>query len=346
MTRRRLWFAAVSFLAIFGVGEFARYLLTENWWGLDLHLVLDAGARWASGGDVYADERFLYPPIAAVIGAPLAELPFALVSITWGAVKIALAVVAVRALTRQTDRFWRVLAVVAVVASLPFVHDLMLGNVNALLVAAAVPAVFLSPVPFAGVALGVTTALFAKPLAIPLLLWVLVWRRAAFTGAVAGGVATTLVGLVVAGPAAYADWLQAVTGGTRYASAFAGNHGVSALAPDLWVPVAVAVAVALVVVLLRRGPDTGLVWASAAGLLIAPYAGTYSALTLALAVPVLLRSFPNLTLGLVALSPILTTHPLPFLAAGVLVAGLAIREERAPRRVIEPAGTPSQAPIS
>src|SRR5580765_1902060 len=95
--RRRLaWFAAVAFVAIFGVGEFARWVLRESgrdgWWGIDLKLVLDAGARLAAGSDLYSDPRFLYPPLAAVIGAPFATLSFDAVSLVYAGLKVAIAV--------------------------------------------------------------------------------------------------------------------------------------------------------------------------------------------------------------------------------------------------------------
>jgi hypothetical protein len=207
----------------------------------------------------------------------------------------------------------------------------MLGNANVLLVAAAVPAVFGSARPRNGILLGLATAVFVKPFVVPIFLWLLVWRRSAFAGAVASGLAATLIGLLLAGPAAYVEWVGALAGGTRFASPFAGNHGVTALVPELWLPVAAIVAIGLVVVLLRRGPETSLVWAVTAGLLIAPYAGTYSALPIALALPAMVVLAPTMALVVVAVSPIATTHPLPIYAAAILIAALRYREARAAR---------------
>jgi hypothetical protein len=90
--------------------------------------------------------------------------------------------------------------------------------------------------------------------------------------------------------------------------------------------VAVVTAVGLVLVLARRGPDVGLVWAVTSGILLAPYAGTYSALPIAVALPVIGPRAPWLALGIVALSPIATTHPLPFYAAAILLAVLTLRD--------------------
>ena len=70
----------------------------------------------------------------------------------------------------------------------------MLGNANVILVAAAVPAVFGSARPRNGILLGLATAVFAKPLVLPILLWLLVWRRGTFVGVVASGVVASLFG--------------------------------------------------------------------------------------------------------------------------------------------------------
>jgi alkylation response protein AidB-like acyl-CoA dehydrogenase len=71
-------------------------------------------------------------------------------------------------------------------------------------------------------------------------------------------------------------------------------------------------------------------WAAASGILLAPYAGTYSALPIALALPAIGPLAPALALVIVAISPIATTTPLPFYAAGMMLAALALHEPRAP----------------
>src|SRR5918993_2614536 len=88
-------FAAVMFVAIFGVGEFSRWVLAESWWAIDLDLVLDAGARLVAGQPLYADPRFLYPPLAAVLAVPLLAVDPFLVSLAYLGFKVGLALVAV-----------------------------------------------------------------------------------------------------------------------------------------------------------------------------------------------------------------------------------------------------------
>jgi alpha-1,2-mannosyltransferase len=292
--------------------------------------LLDAGARFRAGAPLYADAKFLYPPLAAVVGAPLSALDPAVLSIAWAAAKVAMAVAGVVALSRSWDAFGRGLALVALLTCLPFLHDLWLGNVNALLVATILLAVLGAPRWPRGIALGIAAAVFAKPLLVPVLLWLLVARRPVFVGAAGAGLVATAVGVLLAGPGAYVDWLRALLGGqSRYATDFAGNHGVSALLPELWLPVALVVGAAFLVVLWRRGAAVSFSWAVTVGILIAPYAGTYSALPVALAMPVIGPALPLATILLVAVSPFGTTFLLPFWAAAVLVAALAVRDDYA-----------------
>ena len=323
---------------MFGLVELGSWIaedwLGEGWWGIDLHLVLEAGGRLLAGESIYADPRFLYPPAAAVIGVPLAGLPFDLVSVAYAVAKIALSAYVVLWLTPGWSRPPQAIAILTLVACLPFVHDLFLGNANVMLVLAMAGVALTSDRRWHGVPLGVAAALFAKPFLIPFLLWMLVWRRSALVGTVAAGLAVTAVAAVLAGPASYAEWIEALRAGTRFAAPFEGNHGITALAPGLWAPVAALTAIGLIVVLARRGPLVGLVWAVTAGILLAPYAGTYSALPIAIVIPALAIRAPVLAWSIVAASPIATTHPLPIYAAAILLASLTLREAPADRSLL------------
>ncbi|MBI3747969.1 MAG: DUF2029 domain-containing protein, partial [Chloroflexi bacterium] len=226
--------------------------------------------------------------------------------------------------------------------------DFMLGNTNVLVVASMVPAVFGRSRVRNGLLVGLATAAFGKPLMIPVLLWLAIWRRSTFAGAMVAGAVATAIGVGVFGPGSYRDWVTAVGARSSFLSTpFAGNHGVTALAPAAWVPVATLVAVLLLIVLVRRGPGTGLVWALASGVLLAPYAGTYAALPIVLTLPFVGSMSPMLALAMVAVSPVATTIPLPLYAGGILVAVLALREPRAGANASwSPAGIARQPPVS
>lgn len=290
--------------------------------GIDLRLVLDAGSRLAAGQPMYADSRFLYPPLAAVIGRPLSAFGFDALSVTLAALKFALAGACVFSLVPGFPRRYRILAFVGVSCSLPFLHDVMLGNVNVFIVAAMVPAILARPRARHGILLGLVAAAFAKPLLLPVFVWLLIWRPRVVASAVVSAMAATALAVALVGPGAYADWMTALRGGERFAGAFAGNHGVTALVPELWLPVATVASIGFALVLLKRGPIVGLIWAVTVGLLIAPYAGTYAALPIAVALPPLGRVVPRLSLAIVAVSPLAVTHPLPIYAAAILVASL------------------------
>lgn len=324
------WFAAGTAVALLGLGDFIVWVGqawgTDGWWGIDLRLVLDAGSRLASSEPLYADSRVFDAPLAVLVGRLLGWIDFDLLSVGLAILKFALAAMCVAALTPGWRLRSRILAFAAVAFSLPFLHDVMLGNVNVFLVAAMVPAIFGRPRGYNGVPLGLLAAAFPKPLLLPVLLWLLVWRPRVFGATVGSAVAGAALPAVLLGPGVYGAWLAALQGTQRFASPFAGNHGVSALLPELWGAVAAITALGLVVVVAKRGPTVGLAWAVTSGILIAPYAGTYAALPIAIAVPPLAAVAPFLAIAIVALAPIAVTHALPLYAAGILVVSLAVRE--------------------
>jgi alpha-1,2-mannosyltransferase len=332
-SRARLaWFAAVVFVAVFGAGELIRWTLESvtgpSWWAIDFELVVDAGERLVLGLPLYSDPRFLYPPFAALVGAPLSLVDPLPASLAYAAVKAGLVAACTAGLTPGWTLRDRIMAIVGVVGCLPFLHDLFLGNSNTIIVAAMVPAVFGPSRPRSGVLLGLVAAAFAKPLIVPVLLWLLVWRRPAFVGVIVTGLAATALAVLIAGAGSHVEWVQALAAGTRYAVAFAGNHGVTALAPELFVPIAAITALGLLFVLLRRGPRAGLAWACASGILLAPYAGTYAALPIVLALPAIGPLAPAFAFAILAASPVATTHPLTFFAAAVMLGVLLLREPR------------------
>jgi Glycosyltransferase family 87 len=330
--RMRLWwFAAVAFVAIFGIGDLAIWIGESirgpNWWAIDF-TTYDAAKRVVHGQPLYVDPKYLYPPFGALLGFPFLVIDRFPASLVLAGGKLLIAGAGVLWLTSTWKMSNRVLAVVGLITSLPFLHDLMLGNTNVLVVAAIAPSVFGRSHPRNGILLGLAAAAFAKPLLIPVLLWLVIWRRGTFVGAAVAGAIATMVGVVIFGPKAYLDWVAADGARPDLSTPFAGNHGITAVDPALWAPVAAVVTMLLILVLLRGGMRTGLVWAVASGVLLAPYAGTYAALPIALALPAIATFSPVLALVIVALSPVATTIPLPLYVAAILVASLAFREPR------------------
>jgi hypothetical protein len=329
---RLAWFAGIAFVVMIGasllIRGVAEALSGPGWQAVDLRLITDAGARLREGAPIYADPSFLYPPLAALLGAPLSLVGFGILSAAYLIFKLILAVACVTALTPGWTSGARAVAVLVLVLSLPFLHDVMLGNSNVVIVAAMVPAVFGAPRVRNGILLGIAAAVFAKPLIVPILVWLVIWRRDAFRGAVATGVAATAVGLALAGPPAYVDWLGALAAGSGLATAFAGNHGVSATAGWLWLPVATLTAAGLLLVLARRGPRVGLTWAAVSAIVMAPFAGTYAALPVALAVAALGPLAPGMALAMIAGSPLSATDALPLYAGAIMLVSLAVDEPR------------------
>ena len=185
------WFAAIAFVAIFGLGNLAIWIGESirgpSWWAIDF-TTYDAARRVVDGAALYTDPKYLYPPLGSLLGIPFLALDRFTASLVLAAGKFFLAAVCVLWLTPSWRAPGRALAFVGLVTSLPFLHDLMLGNTNVLVVAAMVPALFGRSHPRNGVLLGVAAAAFAKPLMIPVLLWLAIWRRETFVGAVVAGI--------------------------------------------------------------------------------------------------------------------------------------------------------------
>ena len=135
-----------------------------------------------------------------------------------------------------------------------------------------------------GAALGLVLAV--KPQFAPVLLWPLVRRRwGTFAAALASGAAATLVGVVVAGPRAFVDWVAYVSSRQpdgywdnntlpgAAARLFGDNHFVEPIATLPWAePVAYVLGVGIIVLTalrVRRDPEMGL-WALVAASLVAP----------------------------------------------------------------------------
>ena len=294
-----------------------------DWWAIDLDLVLDAGRRLVAGEPLYADPKFLYPPLAAVVADAIPGVRCLRRQHRLRGGKLALAAGGVRCSPGRWSWGPRP-GVPGLVFSLPFLHDVFLGNATSCWSPRWRSRRSGLPVARSGIALGVAAAIFAKPLVVPFLLWLLVCRRSVFWGTVAAGVAATAIGMLVAGLPAYLAWIDGLVAGGQYAAPFEGNHGVTALVPGAWPLVAAVTAAGLVFVLLRRGPGSRYVWAVTSGILLAPLCGYLrgAAGCRRHAGPAVWPHLGSRSV-ILAVSPIATTHPLPVYAVVILLGALA-----------------------
>ena len=181
---------------------------------------------WAGPADIRAvtSAPYLYPPLfAAVWGLGLTATAFAVA-------KVGLVLVATWVAAAQFGASVPVSLGLGllVLAFPPFIHDLMLGNVTVLYLAAVL--ISSSRRGWLGSSvLGLTCASVLKPMIGPYLLWLLIVRPADFARTVVVGAAATVVAAIILGPSRYAEYLAAIPYLTGLAAPFTGNVGLSSL---------------------------------------------------------------------------------------------------------------------
>jgi len=273
--------------------------------GVDSGLYRQCAVLLAKGQTEFCG--FLYSPLMA-----LAAWPLTLVSAT-GAILImiliggAIVLAGVALETRGRALIDRVLVGIAVFTFAPVVYELLLGQTTLLIAATLYPIArrqdgFRNGIPF-----GVALALAPKPLLLPVLFWMLIWRRRALTATVLTGLILTLIGIAVLGFEQYRSWFMVLTGagresvsGTFVLSGDAvGNRSLWPLSPVTFV-VACAVVVVTVWAIVRDA-SRGFVASLFAGLLLAPYSLLYAYSILLLAVKPALEFAPR-TVGALALT--------------------------------------------
>jgi hypothetical protein len=183
---------------------------------------------WTTYPDIrsFGQHAYLYPPpLAAIWSVGLTPESFAvlkalgLAGSTW-------------LLARATGAAWWLAVVIAALAvtSPPAIHDLVLGNVMAI-IAAAVALSLARPGWLGSGALGIVAAVALKPTIGPYVLWLLIRRRDSFARAFAAGLATTLVFVLLLGLGRYVEYVQALPKTAVLAAPFTGNLGLSAISP-------------------------------------------------------------------------------------------------------------------
>ena len=248
----------------------------------------------------------LYPPLVAVVARPLTWVSPTEAAVIMTSIGLGILMIGVAVETRGRAPLDRMLVAVAALSFAPVVYELLLGQVTFLISAALYPVVRRMDAFRNGIPLGIALALAPKPLLLPVLFWMLVWRRRALGAALLVALTLTGLGLVLTGTDEYRQWLSVLTGAGRasvsgtFALSLSGNFSLWPLDP-LRLAIAGAVGLATLWTILRDS-SRGFVAALLAALLLAPYTGLYAASILLLAVTPALGFAPRATrvLALVA----------------------------------------------
>jgi hypothetical protein len=243
---------------------------------------------------------FRYTPLGALFFVPLVPLSEDAAAWAWVAIKLAVLGVTAVWYSRPWNGVDRWLVLLAVVAFPPIVHDLVIGNVSTITVLVLL-ALARWPDARGGVVFGLLLALMPKPHLIPVLIYLAIRQRRAFTASVATIGLAVLSGVALFG---IDPWLEfAGTLREPLERTFTANIGFSGLLGPIGVVVGVVVAVAIFVIGARTDGARGYGLSIVAGIVAGPYTFIhYLAGSIVAAEPVLrtrprrLAPFPSLLL--------------------------------------------------
>lgn len=329
MDRTGVLVAITALTAIVGIG--VGIAIAPNAWAVDAERNLRA-ARDLVAGQFGTDHGYVYSPLAAALTVPWTWIPQALAISLWLALRLGLLAAGTAVATRGRPAAERLLVFVAVALFVPTLYDLLLGNVSILLAAAVALVAWRRDATWTGIALGLVLATVPKPQLVPILIWMLAYRRQALVGTVVTAAGATGLAALTLGAPAYGEWIAVLRSVDYLSSPMYGNLSLFAFLPG---PIALAAAVAALVasaVALRRGEQPGLVACIALGLLIAPYTLAYAAVLLLVALPALATAAPRATVALALTASLGVIVALPLWLGGVVAAALSAPRDRWPRR--------------
>jgi alpha-1,2-mannosyltransferase len=292
--RRRLALLAIAGITC-SIGIVAVVALADAAWMVDIRRNLGA-ARDLLAGDFGRDGGYLYSPFAALVTVPLTWLPEPVAACTWLAISVSIVAAGVARTTRSLPVADRALVALSVITFVPVVYDLLLGNVTSMLMAAVALAAWRADRPRNGILLGLVVAAAPKPGLIPILVWMLVFRRRALLGAIAAGAVATLACVALVGLDPFLAWARVLRSPDYLSSPMAGNMALGTL-PMPWSALLALAAIGLAFVALRKGPWPALVAAICLGLLVSPYTLAYAAGVLLVVVPALAACSPLAAAG-------------------------------------------------
>jgi Glycosyltransferase family 87 len=242
---------------------------------------------------------FLYSPLMALAARPLTWLSPTAAIVVMSLIGGAILLTGLALETHGQAVVDRVLIGVAVFTFAPVVYELLLGQTTLLIAATLYPIARRQDGCRQGIPFGVALALAPKPLLVPILLWMLVWRRRALTATVLTASILTVIGIAALGFDQYRSWLLVLTGAGRESVSgtfvlsgdVVGNRSLWPLSPVTFVIACAVVVVAVWAIF--RDAARGFVASLFAGLLLAPYSLLYAFSILLLAVKPALEFAPR-----------------------------------------------------
>lgn len=317
------WILAIAALnATLGLG--VGVLIAPIVWSVDGDRNLAAAHALASG-TFGQDHGYLYAPLAAALTLPAAvALPYLVALFGWLIGRLAVLLGGLAREVGGLSKPDRMLVAIAAVSFVPTLHDLLLGNVS-ILIAASVAVVAWSPDGYrSGLPLGLVLATVPKPALIPILVWMLIYRRRSLLAAVGSAGLLTLLGLLVLGASAYGAWVQVLLHPYYLGTNQTGNLALGAMLPAVVAWPLTGLTVVATLVALRRGESPGFIACLCAGLLVAPYTMAYGAVLLLLAVRPLASVAPVRTFVLAATGSLSVIVFLPLWVGAILATILSV----------------------
>ena len=181
--------------------------------GVDSGLYRQCAVLLAQGQTEFCG--FLYSPLMALAAWPLTWVSATAAGLIMSFIGGAILLAGVALETRGRALVDRVLIGIAVFTFAPVVYELLLGQTTLLIAATLYPIArrqdgFRNGIPF-----GVALALAPKPLLVPVLVWMLVWRRKALTATILTAAILTGIGVAALGFDQYRSWFMVLTGAGR-----------------------------------------------------------------------------------------------------------------------------------
>ncbi|HYN48456.1 MAG TPA: glycosyltransferase family 87 protein, partial [Candidatus Nanopelagicales bacterium] len=321
--RSRRVLAASSVALLYAIVAASAWVtLAPSAWAVDARRNLAAADALVAGtfGSV---EGYLYSPLAALVTVPFTWLPEGAAIGAWLLLKVAVMAGGTLVILRGRPHAERIAAVVVAIGFLPILYDLELGNVTVPLVAAIAVMAWCDDSYVAGVPLGIALATVPKPQLIPILVWMLLFRRRALVGALVTAAGATGCAILVLGLDPYRLWVEALRAPAYLQGSQAGNSSLWTL-PQPAAAIAAIAAVGATLFALRRGQWPGLTAALCLGVLVAPYTFVYAAGVLLCVVPSVWLSSPRVLLGLAVSAPVGLVFAMPAWVAAVLAASVVL----------------------